>query len=56
MNKKDRSLDFELEMNNAVEQYKEQAVKNLIAAFNEGYMLGRKHGEYVYGGGENGGA
>lgn len=56
MNKKDKSLDFELEMNNAVEQYKEQAVKNLIAAFNEGYLLGRKHAERVFGGGENGGA
>ena len=55
MKKDDKSLDLEIEMENAVEQYKQQAVKNLVAAFNEGYMLGRKHAEYVYGEDKNGG-
>ena len=49
MKKDDKSLDLEIEMENAVEQYKQQAVKNLVAAFNEGYMLGR-HAERVFGG------
>lgn len=56
MKKNNDPLIFELEMNEAVEQYKRQAVKNAIAAFNEGYTLGRKHAERVFGGGENGGA
>lgn len=50
MKKDNKSLDFEMEMENTIEQYKQQAIKNLIAAFNEGYMLGRKHAEHVYGG------
>jgi hypothetical protein len=52
----DLALDFELEINDAVDQYKDEAVKNAVYAFNEGYMLGRKHAERVFGGGENGGA
>ena len=50
MKKDDKSLDFELEINDAVDQYKDEAVRNAIAAFNEGYMLGRKHAERVFGG------
>lgn len=50
MKQDDKSLDFELEINDAVDQYKDEAVKNAIAAFNEGYMLGRKHAERVFGG------
>ena len=52
----DLALDFELEINDAVDQYKDEAVKNAVYAFNEGYMLGRKHADRVFGGGENGGA
>ena len=55
MKKDDKSLDFGLEINDAVDQYKDEAVRNAIAAFNEGYMLGRKHAEYVYGEDKNGG-
>lgn len=52
MKKSNDPLIFELEMNDAVEQYKDMAVKNAVAAFNEGYMLGRKHAERVFSGGK----
>lgn len=54
MERDNQALERELEYNDVIDPYKDQAVKNVINAFNEGYMLGRKHGEAVFGG-ENGG-
>lgn len=42
-------MDREIAIRNAMEQYKEYAVKNAVDAFNEGYLLGVKYAKQVYG-------
>lgn len=34
----------------AMEAFKAEAMKNAVRAFDEGYLLGRKHAKEVYGG------
>lgn len=38
----------EKEVIDAIEAYKAEAVKTLVNAFNEGFMLGRKHAEKTF--------
>lgn len=44
-------IDEEIAIRNAMEHYKDEAVKNALDAFNEGYLLGVKYAKQVYGGG-----
>lgn len=39
----------EREYRDAVDAYEVEAAKNAIKAFNEGYLLGMKHAESVFG-------
>lgn len=43
-----RSNDFEQEINDLLESFKNEAVKNAVNAFNEGYLLGRHHAEQMF--------
>lgn len=43
-------IEIEKEIDQLAEQWRAEAVKNAVSAFNDGYMLGRKHAEMVFGG------
>lgn len=43
-------IEKEIEFNNVMRAYKEEAMKILVDAFNEGYLLGQKHAQKVFGG------
>ena len=45
-----RQTTKEAEYRESVEAFKAEAVKNAVSAFNEGYLMGKKHAEDVYGG------
>lgn len=38
----------EIEFNNLLRKIKDDGTKQVINAFNEGYMLGRKHAEAIF--------
>ena len=46
-------MEREQEYEDAVEVFRAEAVKNAVKAFNEGYLLGMKHAEMVFGKVEN---
>lgn len=49
MERNNKELNYEREIDNAIERYKDIAIKSAIAAFTEGYQLGQKHAERVFG-------
>ena len=36
--------DSEIEINESIEAFRQEAVKNIVNAFNDGYLLGLKYG------------
>lgn len=40
---------MEVECNELVSRFRDEAVKNAVNAFNEGYLLGRRHAQMVFG-------
>lgn len=45
-----RQTNKEAEYRDSVETFKAEAIKNAINAFNEGYLMGKRHAEEVFGG------
>lgn len=49
MGKKVYEECMEFECNELSRQYMDEAAKNILNAFNEGYLLGRRHANLVFG-------
>lgn len=44
-----KTLKEEIEIESALAEFQAEAIKNAVAAFNEGYLMGMHHAEMVYG-------
>lgn len=42
-------LKEETEYESAMSAYEAEAIKNVVAAFNEGYLMGKHHAELLFG-------
>lgn len=43
----------EIEINESIEAYRQEAIKNAVNAFNDGYLLGLKYGRMALEGDKN---